>query len=60
MKRQPDRELLWGVRKGLLLSRVPLVATYTIQLVPIQSFVMCSEACLARIVQVMSRTWTIS
>ena len=35
--------------------RVPIAATSTIQLVPLQVSRMCSGACLARSVQVMAR-----
>ena len=48
-----------GAWKGLP-SRVPLVATSTIQLVPLQSSRMCCGASLARTVQVMSCPWLIS
>jgi hypothetical protein len=41
-------------------SRLPVAATSTIQLVPIQASRMCSGACLARSVQVMVRPWLIS
>ena len=46
-------------RKGLP-SRVPVAVISTIQLVPLQPSRMCSGACFARSVQVMSRPWMIS
>jgi hypothetical protein len=48
-----------GGTEGLL-SRVPVARTSTIQLVPIQVSLMCSGACFARSIQVMSRPWLIS
>jgi hypothetical protein len=49
----------WVARKGFS-SRLPIAATSTIQLVPIQASLMGSGACYARSVQVMSRPWLIS
>ncbi len=49
-----------GGLKWLAVTGVPVVLTSTIQLVPLQASRMCSGACFARSVQVMSRPWLIS
>ena len=49
----------WVAQKGLL-PRVPVPRTSTSQLVPIRVSVMCSGACFASSVQMMSRPWLIS